>query len=245
MTPVFSGGIVYEYFQEDNNFGLVSVVDDSSVSTLADFGAFSSQIHSVSPSGVNSASYNPTNTASSSCPTVVPGTWDAASSPLPPTPNVDTCSCMVSSLSCVAASNLSDEEVGTLFAQVCGYNSGSSCKGIARNTTTGTYGAFSICNATQQLSYAFDAYYKEQSSASTACDFDGKAQVVSAKAQGSCSAVLQSASASNSAGGVAETSTKKSEAGDSIVGASLGFGRLWLWGFSVIAGASGVGMILL
>jgi len=245
MNDVFSGGIVYEYFQEDNDYGLVSVEGSSSVSTLADFAAFSSQIHKVDPTGVNSGSYNPTNTASSTCPTV-DADWLAASSPLPPTPNTDTCDCMVASLSCTASSDLSSKEIGTLFAQVCGYNNGAACEGILRNTTTGTYGEYSMCNATQQLSFAFDAYYKSQKSDATSCDFDGKAQVVSAQAQSSCSAILKSASASAKSGGAAASSTtKNSDAGDSLVGASVGISRVWMWVFSTAAALSGVGMVLL
>jgi hypothetical protein len=61
MSPVFSGGFVYEYFEETNDYGLASV-SGSSVSTLADFGAWQTAIAAVSPSAINSASYNPTNT---------------------------------------------------------------------------------------------------------------------------------------------------------------------------------------
>ena len=37
MSDVFSGGIVYEYVQEDNNFGLVDVQKDGSAKLLKDF----------------------------------------------------------------------------------------------------------------------------------------------------------------------------------------------------------------
>ncbi|KAL5629442.1 hypothetical protein BROUX41_001048 [Berkeleyomyces rouxiae] len=37
MTPVFSGGLVYEWTQEDNNYGLVKVNSNGSVSLLGDF----------------------------------------------------------------------------------------------------------------------------------------------------------------------------------------------------------------
>ena len=254
MTGVFNGGIVYEYFQEENDYGLVSVDSSGSVSTLADFGAFSSQIHAATPTGVNSGSYSPTNTASSTCPTV-DSSWLAASSPLPPTPNQAACDCMVASLSCKASSSISSEQIGTLFGQVCGYNNGRACAGIARNTTTATYGAFSMCNATQQLSYAFDAYYKQQNSASTACDFGGMANVVKASAASTCSSVLAAASSgttssgssgsgSGSGSGAAASSSTKSEAG-SLMGASLGFGWAWVASMSAFAGLSGVAMILL
>lgn len=257
MTGVFSGGIVYEYFQEENDYGLVSIDSSGAVSTLADFGAFSSQIHAATPTGVSAGSYSPTNTASSTCPTVN-ADWNAASSPLPPTPNQSACDCMVASLSCKAVSGIDSDDIGTLFGQVCGYSNGKPCAGIARNTTTGTYGAYSMCNATEQLSYAFDTYYKLQNSASTACDFGGKASVVKASAASSCNSVLAAASSaaasggnsngsgsgSGSGSGTAASSTKKSEAG-SLMGASLGFGWVWAVAMSLFAGASGVAMIVL
>ncbi|KAL2024277.1 hypothetical protein VTK56DRAFT_8759 [Thermocarpiscus australiensis] len=37
MTPVFSGGVVYEYTQEPNNFGLVNMTDDGSATLMGDF----------------------------------------------------------------------------------------------------------------------------------------------------------------------------------------------------------------
>lgn len=250
MTGTFSGGIVYEYFQEENDYGLVTIDSSGSVSTLADFSAFSTQIHAATPTGVNSGSYAPTNTASSTCPDVN-SEWLAASSPLPPTPNSSACSCMVASLSCTASSTLTSTEIGELFAQVCGYNSGRPCTGIARNTTTGSYGAYSMCSASEQLSYAFDAYYKEQKSAASACDFNGKASVVKASAASSCSAVLASASAGGGTGsgsgsnGAAASTTKNSEAGGSLAGASLGFGKFFAVGIAVLAGGSGFAMVLL
>jgi len=49
MTGDISGGIVYMYFQETNDYGLVSV-DGSSVSTLKDYGALKTRLASVNPS---------------------------------------------------------------------------------------------------------------------------------------------------------------------------------------------------
>ena len=84
MTSVWSGGIVYMYFETSNEYGLVSIVNNA-VSTLADYSNLKSAMSTVSPSGVNSASYTPTNTIAS-CPAI--GTaWAAKASPLPPSPN--------------------------------------------------------------------------------------------------------------------------------------------------------------
>jgi 1,3-beta-glucanosyltransferase GAS1 len=248
MSPVFSGGFVYEYFEETNDYGLASV-DGNSVSTLADFGAWQSQIAAVTPSSILAASYSPTNTVGQACPTVN-ADWEAASSPLPPTPNQAVCSCMMSTLTCIANSDLTNgTEIGTLFGEVCGYP-GNPCAGVARNTTTGVYGPYSMCNSTEQLSWAFNAYYKGQNSAASACNFGGAAVVVKAAgAASSCSSVIAQATASNpiSGGstGAASSTSKKSDASGNTYGASLWAGKVFAVGFTLTAVLSGAGMILL
>ncbi|ODV64270.1 glycoside hydrolase family 72 protein [Ascoidea rubescens DSM 1968] len=52
MTHVFSGGLVYEYSMEDNNYGLVEINDDESIKKLSDFENLKKMYASVSnPSG--------------------------------------------------------------------------------------------------------------------------------------------------------------------------------------------------
>jgi len=241
MTQVFSGGIVYEFFQEENDYGLASV-DGTSVSTLADFAPFSSQLHAAKPTGVNSASYNPTNTVGQSCPAVA-STWAVAATGLPPTPNQSVCDCMMATLSCtVNTKNVNDTQIGDLFGQVCAYNGGKPCVGIATNTTTGSYGAYSMCSPTEKLSYAFNTYYGLQKNAATSCDFAGAAQVVKpAGAANSCSSVIAAAtsggaalpsSPSGTGSSAASSTSKKSEANGMIFGASLGLGKFFAAGFT-------------
>ncbi|KAH2677022.1 hypothetical protein KXV51_003214 [Aspergillus fumigatus] len=191
MNDVWSGGIVYMYFQEANNYGLVSAVDSTSVSTMADFKYYSSQINNnANPSGTNKASYTPTNTALQSCPTVN-SQWLASASPLPPTPNEQLCTCMSNAASCVVKDSVSSDEYGDLFSLICGYTD---CTGIARNATTGSYGAYGMCTPKQQLNFLLNKYYSEQSSASSACNFGGSATVTSAtKATGACSSLMKEA----------------------------------------------------
>jgi len=43
MTDVFSGGVVYEYTQEKNNFGLVDIQDDGSIKLRSDYYALKAQ----------------------------------------------------------------------------------------------------------------------------------------------------------------------------------------------------------
>jgi len=262
MTGVWSGGIVYMYFQEANDYGLVSV-SGNSVSTLQDFSYLSSRLATISPSGTNSASYSPTNQPAA-CPTVG-ASWRAEASPLPPSPNQQLCSCMYNSLSCVVSSSVSDEDAGDLFSTVCGLSS-SACNGIAHNATTGTFGAYSMCNSTEQLAYVLNAYYQAQPSANkaSACDFKGSATTKSpASATGQCSALMAQAgtagtgtvtsspTATGAGAGSASGSGGKASSSSSAGAASglsapaFNFGAIGLGAYVSVAVLSGAAMLLL
>lgn len=251
MTDVIAGGIVYMYFEEANDYGLVSI-SSGSAKTLSDYSRLSTVIAKVAPSSTAMSAYTPTNSAAA-CPTI--GTsWKAADT-LPPTPNNATCDCMVASLSCVPASNLNSSAIGDLFGSICGLDS-AACAGITADTSTGVYGAYVMCTAEQQLAYVLNAYYKNQDSASTACDWEGQAVVSSAAATASsCTALLAAASSSNSYAATATaastaTSTKSSSTSSSaaLPGQSrsmLSFGDLSVGLYVVVAMATGAGMMLL
>jgi hypothetical protein len=193
MTGIWSGGIVYMYFQETNNYGLV-YIDGSTVSKLPDFTYYSSEIATVSPTGVQMASYSASKTAAA-CPTEN-SDWKAESSPLPPTPNKSLCSCMYNSITCVPKSNLDDDAISDLFSTICGLDDGSQCDGITANATTGDYGAYSMCNTTEQLGWALNAYYEAQDSTNkaSACDFDNSASIrATSSASRVCSSLMSEA----------------------------------------------------
>ncbi|TGO55122.1 hypothetical protein BCON_0096g00150 [Botryotinia convoluta] len=254
MTEVWSGGIVYMYFQEANDYGLVSV-SGSSVSKLADFTALSKQLASVTPSFTNSASYTVTNTVAQACPAT--GTAWAASSDLPPIANAELCECMVKSLSCVANSGISGNSSADLFDYVCGLDS-AACDGISKNATTGVYGAYSMCTSAQQLSFVFDQYYQNQGKIATACDFSGNAKTQTGAKSSTCSSLISQAgtagtgtvtsaptgTGSSSSSSGTSTSTKKSAAGATIV-PRFDLGLLQLGAYLVVAGMAGAGMIML
>jgi 1,3-beta-glucanosyltransferase GAS1 len=100
MSPYWSGSIIYEWIEEANNYGLVSYgakVDPASPNAppdgfpregtpnpiQPDFNNLKSEWAQVSPSGINMASYNPTNSAPP-CPAKTPGVWNVdPNAPLP------------------------------------------------------------------------------------------------------------------------------------------------------------------
>ncbi|KAH8706515.1 family 72 glycoside hydrolase [Ilyonectria robusta] len=53
MTPVFSGGVVYEYTEEDNNYGLVQIKDDT-LQILGDFNRLKNQFAKINWEDVQS-----------------------------------------------------------------------------------------------------------------------------------------------------------------------------------------------
>ncbi|BFZ59384.1 hypothetical protein YB2330_000393 [Saitoella coloradoensis] len=93
MTDVWSGGLVYEWIEETNDYGLISYPTPAtpygtygSPTPLSDFYALSSQWASISPSSTPISAYTPTIT-SIACPASTSGAWDVdPSASLPDTP---------------------------------------------------------------------------------------------------------------------------------------------------------------
>lgn len=255
MTPVWSGGIIYMYFQEDNDYGLVKVKGDS-VSKLEDFTSLSKMMEKATPTGVNSASYSPTASARS-CPKVDKD-WEA-SKKLPPSPNSNLCDCMEKSLSCALKDDISDKKVGKLFGTVCGLGN---CDGISADAEKGEYGAYSMCSPKQQLSFVINQYYKSNGESDKACDFDGSAETKkSSKPSGDCKDLMSQAgpkgtgsvsggaiggSDSDSGSGSSDGSSSSSGlAGISSPPQAVFVGGLQIGAYVLTAVLSGAAMILL
>lgn len=218
MTDVWSGGIVYMYFEEANEFGLVEV-DGNSVKPNDDFSALSKQIAKATPSGVKMDAYNPTNTAAAKCPTVNTE-WGAESTPLPPVVNANLCSCMMDTVGCVVTDDVDEKDYGKLFGTVCGFKDGEYCSGVNKNTTNGPFGAYGMCAPKEQLAFALNAYYEGQKKASDACDFKGSATVKKAASTTAANcASLMSQAGKDGTGTVAGGATA---AGSGASGSSTG-----------------------
>ena len=138
----------------------------------ADFATLQQKITALSPPGTLMSDYNPSLQARD-CPSN--SSWKASST-LPPTPDAETCSCMVQQAECISAPGLQPSDYGDIFGYICGQDP-SVCDGISVNATAGVYGSYSPCNATVQLTYVLNGYYQKQGKHSSACDFNGQAQV--------------------------------------------------------------------
>lgn len=256
MNDVWSGGIVYMFHEEANEFGLATV-SGGKVTTNKDFDNLSKEIAKVNPTGVKMANYNPTNTAAAKCPSVN-SNWGAPSDPLPPVVNAQACSCMMDTISCgVSDSVKTDEDVGSLFGVVCGMKEGQYCAGINRNATKGPYGAYGMCQPKEQLAFALNAYYNSQKKAANACDFKGSATIKQAAATtpAACDSLLKQAgdAGTGTLSGGAALATAGSPSKSGSQGAAAGgltvshvsVGYLTIATYFLGAIASGAAMVLL
>jgi hypothetical protein len=84
MTSVFSGGLVYEYSEEGNGYGLVTI-SGTSVVTATDFPSLASAYSAATnPTGLGGAT---TSSASTTCPTES-SEWEVSNDGLPAIPAV-------------------------------------------------------------------------------------------------------------------------------------------------------------
>ncbi|KAI9292190.1 hypothetical protein K502DRAFT_95019 [Neoconidiobolus thromboides FSU 785] len=179
MNEIFSGGLMYEYSEEDNNYGIVKINSGSAQKMDPEFDNLKKAYAGVSDPSLKMDSYS-ANGSADSCPSG--GDDWKASSNLPTTPSEKACSCMTSKLSCVLSKgfDLTDgTKVSTLFNYVC--SNGADCaKYIGADGEKGVYGPFSGCSLEQKLSWGLDAAYKAAGSNSDACTANGNGMTQSA-----------------------------------------------------------------
>lgn len=194
MTDVWSGGIVYMYFQEENDYGLVSIGSDDKVTTMDDFGYLASELASITPTSGKASEVSATATTTVDCPASTLTNWNAATV-LPPSPNADVCNCLDSGAACAIKDSVDTEDYEDIFGYICSA-SPDACLGIAKNGSTGEYGSFAGCNPKEQLNWVMNAYYSANSKDSSACDFSGSGTVLTPSTDSACKAVFSQAGSS-------------------------------------------------
>jgi 1,3-beta-glucanosyltransferase GAS1 len=160
---------------------------------------------------------------------------------------------MMDSLSCTVSSKIDEEDYGALFGTVCGFADGKYCAGINKNTTVGGYGAYGMCNSTEQLGFALNAY--ASANPNGGCDFSGSATSKQAvkTASSSCTSLMKQAGSEGTGTVTASPVTNTGAAtGSSTAGAASGLtvpgfntGFLSVGVYIVGAVLSGAAMIIL
>lgn len=178
MTDVWSGGVVYEWTQENNRYGLVQINTSGEMELLGDYTNLKNQMSKIKPQGVKMDSFNEVRSAST-CPAIT-ANWRASSS-LPPTPSDGACECMIQNMECVAsdkvtniAGHTGNNTIGTQLDTMCGLVS---CSEIGGDAEKGEYGAFSFCSPRDKLSWLYNLNAK-QAKAGNACSYNGLGQEV-------------------------------------------------------------------
>ena len=217
MTKVFSGGLVYMYHQEENDYGVVEY-KNGEPKRMKNFQKLKEQHAKADPKRVDESDYSASGDRET-CPEI--GDVWRASSNLPPTPDEDLCDCMVAASSCVATDDLDVKDFGDIFDDICG-QPGNLCAGISGNATTGVYGAYHGCSDRAKLAHILDVYYQAQNEAFDACDFDGAATTQEPSAASSCDDALASASSINEE---AATATSPLDNASSTGGSGSGSGN--------------------
>lgn len=181
MTGVWSGGVVYEWTQENNRYGLVQITPSGEIEVLPDFTNLQNEITKTKPIGVKMDAYTETRSAPD-CPPIS-ANWKASSS-LPPTPSDGACECMVQNLECVASDKVStligqtgNNTIGSQLDTMCGLVS---CGEIVSDGEKGLYGGFSFCSPRDKLSWLYNLKARELKTP-TSCGFNGFGQEVSPK----------------------------------------------------------------
>ncbi len=158
---------------------------------------------------------------------------------------------MYNTLTCVPSASTSTKSYGAIFDYICDHDA-KACSVISANTSSGVYGPYSMCNDTQKLGAVLDAYYKDQNSDKTACDFNGQADVVKpVGAASSCSAALSSASAAASVAATATSGGGSGPAKSSNIAAPIAMKNMLVIGdiavgaYVVVAMVVGAGMVML
>ncbi|KAI0244508.1 1 3-beta-glucanosyltransferase gel4 [Massospora cicadina] len=146
MNEVFSGGLMYEYSEEDNKYGVVTISEGSANPKESEFENLKKAYGGVSPPDTGLNEFTPANSGASKLECVADSEGDSKS-----------------------------EDVGKQFKYLCG-NGAECAKYISVNGTTGEYGPFSGCLPEQKLSWALNAVYLKSGKNADACKKSAKLQ---------------------------------------------------------------------
>ncbi|KXN71184.1 carbohydrate-binding module family 43 protein [Conidiobolus coronatus NRRL 28638] len=200
MNNVFSGGLVYEFTEESNNYGLVQA-NGNNFTIMPDFTTYKNQLSKLKLSPTNKSSYTPPSNNGTTCPSE--GSDWQASNNLPPTPSVDACNCLMGTYGCIVSSSFNvtaqSSSVSQLFQYACGQGK-VDCSPLTANGTSGVYGNISFCDPTTQLSYALNSMYTQSNKNKDTCTSNGTGSIQSPSSNSESTCLSKAANLQQSAG---------------------------------------------
>lgn len=170
MTDVWSGGLAYMYFEEENEYGVVKVDNEKQIVHLEDFEFLRDEFSRAHPKGTNKSQYlqkqqqTSQKTSRRECPAIT-RTWKATPQ-LPETPNRAKCSCLDESLPCLVSSFHDASKYEEYFDYVCGQVD---CSDIRADGERGKYGEFSDCSTEQKLAIQISKLFFLDSQLTDSC----------------------------------------------------------------------------
>lgn len=172
MLKVWSGGIVYEFFQNENKYGLVEETSPGVLRKLDDYRIVQLRFMESKPVGVQKSWNTESRRGQVKCP-VVSSTWNALLV-LPKFPLPEVCECLDASLSCILTPYVRIHETDLLY-EVCLVTD---CLKINGNGSQGKYGVFSVCGIKQRISYALNKHWVQNDRNPNACNFGSRAVLI-------------------------------------------------------------------
>lgn len=162
MANVWSGGIVYMYFEEENKYGVVELAKDKDTPReLEDFEILATSFNNVSPLAISKENYTEIlkekGEFNINCPSLS-HLWKA-NERLPPTPNKEKCECIELTQPCVLLPLEDKTNYKKMFDFICGEVD---CVDIKADGVLGYYGDFSECSVEQKLSVELSKYFLKQ-----------------------------------------------------------------------------------
>ncbi|CDO92266.1 unnamed protein product [Kluyveromyces dobzhanskii CBS 2104] len=155
MTPVWSGGLVYMYFEEENEYGVVKVTKNGQVIELEDFKYLQKEFEKAKPKTISLQKHLESHAPPErKCPKKS-ANWKATDD-LPPEPDFHKCKCLEEQLPCLSSPLKEANSYKSHFDYVC---TQADCSDIESDGILGKYGEFADCNARQKLSLQLSKIY--------------------------------------------------------------------------------------
>lgn len=173
MSKVWSGGLVYMYFEEENEYGVVSINKNGEVVELQDFENLRDQFSRVQPVGTTRDDCLNTSKTNHliGCPKASENSKWQASEKVPHTPDEEKCKCLEKFLPCLVLPFKNSFEYQEHIDFAC---SKVNCTDIIADGEAGIYGEFSDCTPEQKLALQMSKIYLLEGGSSQQCPIQGK-----------------------------------------------------------------------